>query len=413
MSIIVVDSIMGSGKSTWAFRYINEHPEKKYIYVTPFLDEVARVMNECESLHFCEPYSQPSKSMNFKKLLHENRNVATTHSLFSQLLLNEEDIQKIRDRHYTLIIDEVFETVKIFDKIKRNDLNMLVNNAYITLAEDNKVLPTEKIDELNDSSFSDALPFIKAGTVFMYKNKLMFWTFPPSTLSLSEEIYILTYMFDASHLKRTMEMNNLSYETYCIENGDLSSVQPDYNEQKQYFKQLIHIYEGRMNKCGEEETALSATKWKAYGDDIKKKVGNHARYYFEKGATGSSVPVNKCIWAAYGEKEKKPDSPDYNTPREFSVPNYSMSCIAFNERATNEFRDRYVLAYLVNVYEHYEIKRWFNSKNVEVNDKLFGLSTMIQWIWRSRIRDGEEIYVYLPSRRMRELLNAWLDSKNL
>jgi len=33
---------------------------------------------------------------------------------------------------------------------------------------------------------------------------------------------------------------------------------------------------------------------------------------------------------------------------------------------------------------------------------------MIQWIWRSAIRDGKEIWVYIPSRRMRELLKKWL-----
>ena len=33
---------------------------------------------------------------------------------------------------------------------------------------------------------------------------------------------------------------------------------------------------------------------------------------------------------------------------------------------------------------------------------------MIQWIWRSAIRDGKEVWVYVPSRRMRDLLRQWL-----
>ena len=414
MSITVVDSIMGSGKSTWAIEYMNKNPEKKYIFVTPFLDEVARVKTACKKLAFCEPYSEPSKQFNFKKLIQDNRNIATTHALFGQLILTEDEIQAIRNKGYTLFIDEVFETVKPFDKIKLKDLKLLINNDYITVTEERRVLPTEKIRELDDSSFSEALPYIKAGTVFMYKDKLMFWTFPPSTLRLSEEIYILTYIFEASHLKRTLEMNDMSYDTAYIVNGELSSIQPDYSELKQQYKKLIHVYSGKMNSIGEEKTALSSTKWKKeYDESAKKKIANHARYYFESGATKSVVPADKCLWAVYGEKEKKPDSPDYNTPREFNVPNYSMSCIAFNERATNEFRERYVLAYLVNVFEHLEIKRWFESKNVKVNDDYYALSTMIQWIWRSRIRDGEEIYLYMPSKRMRNLLNSWLDSKNL
>ena len=34
---------------------------------------------------------------------------------------------------------------------------------------------------------------------------------------------------------------------------------------------------------------------------------------------------------------------------------------------------------------------------------------MIQWIWRSAIRDGGEVYLYIPSSRMRMLLINWID----
>lgn len=95
-----------------------------------------------------------------------------------------------------------------------------------------------------------------------------------------------------------------------------------------------------------------------------------------------------------------------------------MSCIPFNERATNEYGDRYVLAYLVNVFEHRMVKNWFERKGINLDDNLFALSTMLQWIWRSRIRnykpnDGKDykIHLYLPSKRMRNLLNEWLDNK--
>ena len=43
-----------------------------------------------------------------------------------------------------------------------------------------------------------------------------------------------------------------------------------------------------------------------------------------------------------------------------------------------------------------------------MHDDEYALSEMIQWIWRSAIRDGKEIWVYIPSRRMRELLKKWL-----
>ena len=33
----IVDSIMGSGKTTWYMEYVNRYPEQKYIIVVPYI----------------------------------------------------------------------------------------------------------------------------------------------------------------------------------------------------------------------------------------------------------------------------------------------------------------------------------------------------------------------------------------
>lgn len=42
--IKVCDAIMGSGKSSAAITYMNEHPDDKFIYITPYLNEVKRIV---------------------------------------------------------------------------------------------------------------------------------------------------------------------------------------------------------------------------------------------------------------------------------------------------------------------------------------------------------------------------------
>jgi len=49
---------------------------------------------------------------------------------------------------------------------------------------------------------------------------------------------------------------------------------------------------------------------------------------------------------------------------------------------------------------------------VVVHNDLHALSEMLQLIWRTRIRKFESINVYVPSSRMRGLLQDWLDSNN-
>ena len=48
--IKVVDSIMGSGKTTWAINYMKANPDKRFIYVTPFLAECERVRAEIPTM---------------------------------------------------------------------------------------------------------------------------------------------------------------------------------------------------------------------------------------------------------------------------------------------------------------------------------------------------------------------------
>ena len=55
----------------------------------------------------------------------------------------------------------------------------------------------------------------------------------------------------------------------------------------------------------------------------------------------------------------------------------------------------------------------------EFNDDLWALQEMLQYIWRSRIRGNEsvtsledrKINLYVPSKRMRTLLEQWLNGE--
>ena len=81
--ITIVDARMGRGKTSAAIQYMNDHKQdKRFLYVTPYLNEVARI---CESCEFDQsaPSTGKSKSAELKHLLYQGRNVAATHALFS------------------------------------------------------------------------------------------------------------------------------------------------------------------------------------------------------------------------------------------------------------------------------------------------------------------------------------------
>ena len=81
-------------------------------------------------------------------------------------------------------------------------------------------------------------------------------------------------------------------------------------------------------------------------------------------------------------------------------------------RATNEYRDRNCVAYLMNRYMNPIVKNFFLQHNVNVDEDGYALSEMLQFIWRSAIRQGREIWVYIPSIRMRNLLKQWIEENS-
>ena len=61
--------------------------------------------------------------------------------------------------------------------------------------------------------------------------------------------------------------------------------------------------------------------------------------------------------------------------------------------------------------------RYFSNRGMkEINKDFYALSILLQWIWRSRIRninddfEQRKIDLYLPSSRMKRLLLEWLDN---
>ena len=86
MIVNVVDSIMGSGKTSAAINYINNSPEDvKIIYITPYIKEIERIINKCQNKKFEQPrkYTEHTpKIVHLKDLLNKGKNIATTHALF-------------------------------------------------------------------------------------------------------------------------------------------------------------------------------------------------------------------------------------------------------------------------------------------------------------------------------------------
>ena len=76
-------------------------------------------------------------------------------------------------------------------------------------------------------------------------------------------------------------------------------------------------------------------------------------------------------------------------------------------RGTNDYAPCSHLIYLYDQHMNPCVAQWLED-NSRVFDDAYALTELMQWVWRLGVRNGQPITLYLPSPRMRRLMEKWL-----
>lgn len=317
---------------------------------------------------------------------------------------SRETLAKIKELGYTLIIDESLE-VLVESQLKPIDVKMLKATGFLT--NDNGVyLPTGKW--YDEGKFSEEMKMLRSHSIISLNNgskeKLYYWALSPELLTSFDEVFILTYLFGGQSLCYFVKANKIPY-TYIgvsLKDGvyrfsDNTDYVPEYTK---HIKDLIHIVESpKLNRIGDPPHALSMNWYqrrKAGEDGELKVIKDHIFNCYNNIWRGCKA--DERMWGTYKSACNK-----------VKGRGYTKGYVVFNERATNSYINKRYLAYAVNLFMNVAERRVYEKFGVEVDQDMYALSTMLQWIWRSAIRRGEEIWLYVPSRRMRTLLKDWME----
>ncbi len=440
IDVNVIDSPMGWGKTSWAIQYMNSHPENNYLFITPFLTETERIEESCPDLDFVRPNRNKGKgrkSSHLKTLLLEKQNISSTHSLFMNI--DDEVLDLLRISNYTLIIDEAFEAITIYnmfsndDAIKvgekaasnlaRADLRTLMNKGFVDF--DEKTRAVHWIDSDNMLwKYGRLINLAKRGLLFATSELSLVWTFPPEffQVGIFKDVYIMTYQSKYQLQNYYFGHFGIPTKTWYVSNvndtkekfGKKYSLKPygDGSHEMDWKNKIaskINIVDvEKMNRVGAYSKddaghayygALSK-RWYSRNPDKLKKIRNNTINFFRY---HSCTGAKESLWACFKSDRDKVSSRNLTT----------RNWVTINEKSTNEYADRTALAYLVNRYSKPEYSHFFSDGEAgETFDRDgYALAEMLQLIFRTAIRNEKEIWLYIPSERMRNLLKMWMDGK--
>jgi len=410
--ITVIDSVMGSGKTNYMINNMNQcynslvtpsfegtdYEMTKFIYVAPLLDEVDRITNACPNLNFRDPQPVESRKLyHLESLIAEGVNICTTHALFRRI--TKDMCAQVKGQGYTLVIDEVLSCVELFEDLTRSDRDLLLTNGTIFVEDGTGRLRWNSGDSrAYHGKFNHIKALCDNGNLVLVRDRIL-WTFPSEFFEAFDDVIVLTYLFEGSHMASYLQAEGLDYQTMTLRDRRLVPHTDNYDEaaMKRRLRGLVTVYEGPMNEIGKakgKSNPFSVGWLRKQNGDVLARIKATTEHFFKSIAKTTS---NDNAWTTYGDVKGK-----------LKGVRYSRGFIPCNAKGTNNHRHKKSLAYLCNRFTNPIILAYFQGRGITVDDKAFALSEMLQWLWRSQIRDGEPITVFIPSERMRTLLKEWL-----
>lgn len=399
-NVRIVDMIMGAGKTTAAINHINESKDEKFLYITPFLSEIKRIKESCPCKKFKEPEIFGTKLNGIKYLIQKGENIVSTHALFHKF--DKELIDMCRSQNYTLIMDEVTDVIDQYP-ITKQDFDILMNK-YAYVDKETQLIKWREEENDYNGKFLDEKRLCDFGCLAFYGGSVMMWLFPVEVFNAFRNIYILTYMFKAQMQCYYYDFYKLPYSFIYVQGDSIEtykfSDKPVVLKRNCNYRELIHICDSeKLNMIGDRYNDLSMNWYKRNINNVsmKRLKDNIYNYFYNTRKTKSELN----LWTTYS---------DYKSC--LKGKGYAKGFLSHTARATNDFRDRISIAYPINKFMNSYIKTFFEQNNINVDEDGFATSEMLQFIWRSAIRGKKEIWIYIPSIRMRTLLEKWIDNNS-
>lgn len=396
--IKIVDRPCGTGKTTEILNSFEE--DKKYLVIVPFLSEVERVKQGVKkNCNFHEPLTDgcyETKKQSLIDLALCGDNIVTTHKMFESLV--DMARQGLFD-DYHIIIDEVPEVLSVVDSLSKKSLNdIYINGGYLTVEQDGKVVPTQKWHEDNkDVSDTLSLKLYRKAvseSLYLVNESYFIWAMPKELLIKGCTVTIYTFKSSGSLLCKYLDKINIAYD-----------IERNLSLEMQFLidaKRLIHIEKiplsiSNLNFSYRNQTELLSD------NSYRKKIVLYLKNLKQRKLADVStekimITCVKKAWDSFANKG------GFKKGSRLGNANW----VANTTRGTNAYAHCSHAIYLYDQFIDPTKLRWLDFQNQKQFNEEYALTEFIQWLYRTRVRKGEPIWVYIPSKRMERIFRSWL-----
>lgn len=429
-TVEVLDAIMSSGKSTAIFKWIDENPNEKYIYVSPNLSEVdtnGRIHNSVSKVEFHSPSidDSASKLEHLNELLYQGKSIACTHNLY--LSMNNYSMSLIEKHGYIVILDEEINVMESYKQYSFKDIVWLLKEGYIRQNEhDGSVDWLKEDDLLNDRDHSYFFCKNLCDKKSLYLTRfdpesksarqvMMVTQIPMKLLECAKRCIAISYMFEGSVLDSFLKLKGFKVKKFT----DVV-----VNDKKpSYFKNFVTLVppDSKTRKLPMTGSWWDSKASKQDVADIQNYILRNARKY--------GVTPDKVLWTCPKDRAKgqvKDGKKVLVNPVGFvfnketfkdedgnTVVVKNPCWLSAKTRATNDYKDRTVMIQCYNRYPLHDVASYLQDYGQPVDPDVFCVSEVAQWFFRGSVRSEIPMVWCCANKRVYDLLVRWFNDEDI
>jgi hypothetical protein len=405
--LVIIDYPCGLGKTTALISVLERRPDLKVLVVVQTLDEVDRIVSSAPvgRLHAPEGPgpNHRTKGEQLAPLVRAGKSIVITHELYERAgtLAYQGAFT-----HYKVIIDEVPNAVTT------SDLNLdpksfkefYIDPGYCSCREDGLVVMTdrglEEEERLKSALNKTLISNISSGRLYYDGNKHFIQTLPTSLFTHTDGVIVLTFLSEGSLFLKLLEKLQIDYT--------VSKSRQCHQKFQQQASDNLKIH--RIASL--DKVSFSFSKQTSYlpkSTEVRS-VRNALKNLRQRGLAGVDLKNLMITCAKKNWYKRSGIGFDEAKPGLFSIDSRMFKGAEWLPNTTRGTNDYLHCTHAIYLYEQNVnpiLLQWLDTNNAEFRNA-YALTEMVQWLWRSQLRRGKAVDVYMPSRKMREIVERWM-----
>ena len=422
----ILDAIMGSNKTNGIIKWMDNHPNEKYIYISPLLSEVdygSRLDTDVKNIKFEFPSvddEYKTKGEQLLNMLQNGCNIGATHSLY--LSMTDRHLDVIEQQGYVILADEEVNAITKFDKYSYDDLDYLLLKKDIKISEVDGMLSWVGVDLGQRNKYRHFADMCDNKMIYSAKRDkaMMVTQLPIRLFTCAKRVIIMTYMFDGNILDCFLRLKGIKVKKF-------TEVKPTPISKKD-IRSLITLLplDDKVSKLNQTNTGYGKMT-QAQLDEIGKYITRVARRY-DIDSKDVLFTLPKNIFEPSKKSHKRIRPKGYSFYKEYVFDKDGNAVYDKNSkhktvekpcwlyagcRATNEYSNTWLLFHCYDRHPNTAVASYLADYGYAPKLNVFRCSEITQWVFRSRIRKSLPIVLAITNEKMYNVFTNWLNNDEI